>query len=568
MIKKLLTVLSPKEKKNFIKLIFVLIFTVILEMLSVGIILPTLSIILDTNKSFSYLEDLDLNFLSFLSKDNLIYFTLFFLSFIFIFKNIIIFFSLKYQAKVLATYNENLVNSIYRKYLGQPLKILMSYNTSFLSRNIIEITNIFSNNLLQSILSVITESFLLIGILIILFINQFYLTLFSIVIILPVAFIIYNSNKKKLIFLGEQSKFHWGERLKKIQETFGGVLEVKTFGKQDQFFNKFKFHNNKLKDITIKLSVINIIPRLIFEILIILIICLGIVYFSFNNFNIINILPTLGLFVYAFLRLIPVTNKLLVSFQRIKYSSSILDEIHFIKIELISEKQNSKKKIFFNKKISINNLSYSYDSSQNLFSNLNIEIKKNSLVGIYGKSGSGKSTLLKILLGLIKPTYGNILSDGEDISNHISSWQQITGFVPQNVYIMDDTLENNISMLGEKNKINQNKIYEIINKVNLVDFLNHLPKKENTILGEVGQRISGGQKQRIGIARAIYSDPQILILDESTSNLDNDTENQILRELKMLTKNLTIIIVSHRENIKNYCDTVYTLENQNIKKIK
>jgi ABC-type bacteriocin/lantibiotic exporter with double-glycine peptidase domain len=171
-------------------------------------------------------------------------------------------------------------------------------------------------------------------------------------------------------------------------------------------------------------------------------------------------------------------------------------------------------------------------------------------------------------LGLIKPTYGNILSDGEDISNHISSWQQITGFVPQNVYIMDDTLENNISMLGEKNKINQNKIYEIINKVNLVDFLNHLPKKENTILGEVGQRISGGQKQRIGIARAIYSDPQILILDESTSNLDNDTENQILRELKMLTKNLTIIIVSHRENIKNYCDTVYTLENQNIKKIK
>ena len=148
------------------------------------------------------------------------------------------------------------------------------------------------------------------------------------------------------------------------------------------------------------------------------------------------------------------------------------------------------------------------------------------------------------MLGLIKPNNGNISCDGEDISSYINSWQQLIGFVPQNVYIMDDTLENNISMLSEKNKINHNKFNEIINKVNLGEFLNNLPEKENTILGEVGQRISGGQKQRIGIARVFYSDPQILILDESTSNLDNDTENQILKELKMLTKNLTIIIVS------------------------
>ena len=244
----------------------------------------------------------------------------------------------------MANYTENLVNSIYSKYLNQPLKILISYNTSFLSRNIVEITNIFSSNLLQSVLSVITESFLLIGILILLFINQFYLTLFALIIILPVALFIYNSNKKQLRFLGEESKFHWGERIKKIQETFGGILEVKSFGKQDQFFKKFKFHNNKLKDISIKLSIINIIPRLIFEIIIVLIICSGLFYFTINNFNIIDILPTLGLFVYAFFRIIPVTNKLLVGFQRIRYSSSILDEIYFIKIELISEKQDMLKK--------------------------------------------------------------------------------------------------------------------------------------------------------------------------------------------------------------------------------
>ncbi len=568
MIKKLLTILSIREKKIFFKLIIILIFTVILEMVSVGIILPTLAIVLDTSKSFIYFEKLNLSFLDFVSKDNLIYYTLSLLAFVFVFKNLVIFFAQKYQAKTLAIYNENLVNSIYKKYLTQPLRILMSYNTSFLSRNILEITNIFTNNYLQSVISIIAESFLLVGILIILFINQFYLTLFAIAIILPTAFLIYYFNKKKLRTLGKDSKFHWGERLKKIQETFGGILEVKSFGKQDQFFNKFKFHNNKLKDISVKLSVINIMPRLIFEIIIVLIICSGLFYFTKNNFNVIDILPTLGLFVYAFYRIIPISNKLLVGFQRIRYSSSILDEIYFIKIDLVSEKQDFKKSIIFNKKILINNLSYSYDPSQNLFSKLNIEIKKHSLVGIYGKSGSGKSTLLKILLGLIKPTNGNILSDGEDISSYINSWQQMIGFVPQNVYIMDDTLENNISMLGERNKISQKKFLEIINKVNLSEFLNHLPKKENTILGEVGQRISGGQKQRIGIARALYSDPQILILDESTSNLDNDTENQILKELKMLTKNLTIIIVSHRENIKNYCDSVYCLENQKIERIK
>ena len=218
MIKKLFTVLSSKEKKIFFKLIIVLIFTVILEMLSVGIILPTLAIVLDTNNSFTYLDNLNLSFLNFVSKENLIYYTLSILALVFVFKNLVIFFAQKYQAKVLANYTENLVNSIYSKYLNQPLKILISYNTSFLSRNIVEITNIFSSNLLQSVLSVITESFLLIGILIILFINQFYLTLFALIIILPVALFIYNSNKKKLRFLGEESKFHWGERLKKFKK--------------------------------------------------------------------------------------------------------------------------------------------------------------------------------------------------------------------------------------------------------------------------------------------------------------------------------------------------------------
>ena len=440
----------------------------------------------------------------------------------------------------------------------------MQYNTSFLSRNIVEVTNQFSNNFLQSIISSITEITLLIGILTILIFTEPFFTIVAFIIILPTGLLIYQLNKKKLFEAGKQSKFHWGERLKQIQQTFGGILEVKSFSKEKSFFEKFKLHNKIIADVSIKLSVINIMPKLIFEFLIILIICSGIFFLTKINYNLIDTIPIIGLFSYAFIRITPSLNRILVNMQRIRYSMPILEEIYYIKTYLLNDDNKNLSPILFNKNIKINNIEHEFTKSDPIFSNLNFQIEKNKMIGIFGESGSGKTTFLKILLGLIKPSKGDILSDDLSIFNNVKSWQSKIGYVPQNVYIMDESLKSNIALGVEDKSINLEKLNEVIKKTNLENFVNSLPNGQTTILGETGQRISGGQKQRIGIARALYTSPELLILDESTSNLDDDTEKQILNELKMIKSKLTIIIVSHRSTIKNYCDQMYKLYNKKI----
>lgn len=309
-------------------------------------------------------------------------------------------------------------------------------------------------------------------------------------------------------------------------------------------------------------------PKLVFEFVIVLIICSAVMFALKADHNLLESIPLIGLFSYSFIRALPSVNKILVSFQRIKYSTSILNEIFYIKKTLLSDDKISEVSLNFQDKIQIKNLDYEYIKQQKILSNLNFEIKKNLMIGIYGDSGSGKSTLLKILLGLLQPTNGDILCDSVSIFKNIKSWQKIISFVPQNIYLMDETLKYNLSLSVNEKDIDQDRIEEVIKQTNLISFVKNLPNQYDTLLGESGQRISGGQKQRIGIARALYTNPKILILDESTSNLDNDTENQILKELKILSRNLTIIIVSHKDTIKFFCDQVFQVKNNSINQVK
>ena len=570
MIDKILFIFSKKEKFQFLYLILILNFGVFLEMLSIGIIFPTLLILIDPSKSFEFLNKLNIEIDIKYSESDIILYLLIVIVFIFLIKNLTLFYLQKKQAFILANYNEKLSKEIFKRYLDQSIRFLLKNNTSLISRNIIEVPNLFSNHYIQSILNLFMELIMLIGVLIILLNNNFILTISAILILTPLASLIFLINKKELLKSGEESKLHWGERLKQIQETFAGILEVKSFNKENTFYEKYKFHNKKITDVSIKLSVINIIPKLIFEFIIIVIICGGVFYLINQNKNIIDAIPTIGLFSYAFIRLLPSLNKILVSLQRIKYSSAIVDEIFFIKKSLISNSIKEIKKLEFKDNIEIKNLDFEYIKSEKILSNLNLKLKKNSIVGIYGESGTGKSTFLKILMGLLSPASGNISVDGFPISENIKSWQKIVGYVPQNVFIMDNSLKFNISLLDKDDQINYDKVEEAISLTNLKEFKDKLAKGLDANLGEVGQKISGGQKQRIGIARAIYANPQVLVLDESTSNLDDDTEIEILEELSKLRlkRNLTIIIVSHKPAIKNYCDTLYEIKNKSIYKIK
>jgi len=213
-------------------------------------------------------------------------------------------------------------------------------------------------------------------------------------------------------------------------------------------------------------------------------------------------------------------------------------------------------------------MSFSYNNNIEILKNINLDIKKNETIGIKGHSGAGKSTLLNIICGLLTPSSGQILLDNNDISKVYRSYQRKIGYVPQKIYLVDDSIIKNIIFGQSKKEFNYNLFDNVIKKSNLKEFIDNLKNKEETIIGERGSKLSGGQQQRIGIARALYKKPEIIIFDEATNALDVNSENEILKTINALKKDNTIIIVSHKDSVLDYCDRIFEIKNKTIFKIK
>ena len=282
-----------------------------------------------------------------------------------------------------------------------------------------------------------------------------------------------------------------------------------------------------------------------------------------------SIFPILGLYLAASFRIIPSINRVLNSIQTMKYLNPVIDVLYkeFKLINNTFDNSIQCQDISFNNEIKFDKICFRYpDTKTNILNDFSIRIKKGQTVGIIGKSGSGKSTLIDILLGLYQPESGQILVDGIDINKNIRSWQKKIGYVPQNVFLLDDTVEANVAFGIDKNFIDQIAVKNALKSAQLSDFINSVVDGENSIVGERGVKISGGQKQRIGIARALYFNPEILVLDEATSALDNENEANFMNTILMLKNSKTIFIVAHRLSTLKSCDIIFEISNGNIVK--
>jgi ABC-type bacteriocin/lantibiotic exporter with double-glycine peptidase domain len=286
---------------------------------------------------------------------------------------------------------------------------------------------------------------------------------------------------------------------------------------------------------------------------------------NFQKKEAIDIIPTLGFFAAAAFRIIPSIVKIMNSLQYIRFGlpvakTYVQEFLDFKQKNAENLEKASPKIIKFRNYIKLININYTYpNTTKKILNDINIKIPFGSSVGIYGDSGVGKSTLLNIFLQLLKPQSGKIIVDGEDIKNSARQWQNIMGYVPQNVYLIDDTLIKNIALGVKDDQINIQMINETAAKAKLSKFVNSLNDGFQTSVGEFGDRISGGQRQRIGIARALYNDPQILILDEYTNSLDQETEEEIVKEVNSLKSTKTIITISHKISSLKFCDSIYKM---------
>ena len=383
-----------------------------------------------------------------------------------------------------------------------------------------------------------------------------------------VSLIIYVLTIGKISSFGEERNIAGGELNKHLFQAMAAAKDVKILDREEDLVyqvNKNLFKMTRLHQI---IQFINGLPRFSFEMLMVCVFSLLVFIMMTAQREMTDIIQYLSVFAVASFRIVPGASRILSSFQSIKYlepSVKILLQEFDSKYHFDDKKNNqiqdSNTPLEFNKEINLSNLSFSYPSRKEFsLSKISMKINKGEFVGIIGQTGSGKSTLINLLIGLLKPSEGKIEVDKLDINSNLHNWFNKIGYVPQYVYLTDETIRKNIAFGLKEENINDDLVKKAVEKASLDKFLNNLQNGLNTIVGEKGIRLSGGQQQRIGIARALYRDPEILIFDEATSSLDTLTEEKIMDSIQFLKRKKTLIIITHRLSTVKNCDKIFFID--------
>ena len=347
------------------------------------------------------------------------------------------------------------------------------------------------------------------------------------------------------------------------------MRETKILNREKYLIDIFKSQVNELERHSFFLLFLSQTPRLFLEFIAIFAVAIIAIIFVLIGLTSEQILPIISLLAVCSVRLIPAFNIIVSSLSSRMFLLASLkivsDAIKNTQTEEnfqdINVSEKTIKKDFFKNQIILKGVTFSHQNSNTkILEEVSLEVKHGQKIGIIGRSGAGKSTLIDLILGLIKPVTGNIFIDDEELKNNTQSWQKLIGYVPQDIYLLDDTIKNNIAFGLERQDIDHEAVLKSLKLAKLDNFVNSLPEKENTIVGNRGVKVSGGQKQRIGIARALYNNPKILILDEATSSLDSENERQIMDEVYNVSKERTLFIITHRHSSVFNCDLVFLLD--------
>ena len=371
--------------------------------------------------------------------------------------------------------------------------------------------------------------------------------------------------KPRMKYFGQLRQKIEPPRTRYLLQGFGGVKDVQVLGRSEDFSMQFEKQNLLVQNANLRIGVLKQIAPMWTEMLAMsgLIVVIWVMIWQGRSPD--RIIPLLGLFVVATWRFVPSINKVIAQVNNIRYSlpavESLYNEFEYIK----SQSEIVKTQAKFTDKIEMRNLTFSYDNTPApSLRDVNIVVRKGETVGFIGPSGAGKSTLVDVILGLLPPSSGELLVDGVNLHEQNLEWQSTIGYVAQAIYLTDDTIRRNVAFGIAEKEIDEVALERALKSAQLWDFVESLPEKAHTIVGERGIRVSGGQRQRIGIARALYHEPQVLVLDEATSSLDMETETEVMSAIRALQGFKTILIVAHRLSTVQHCDRVYRIEDATI----
>ena len=558
---------TKSEQNKIIILFFGILLHGFIEITSIASILPFMSIvidpsIIDTNFFLKYLYNfLNLNsYNDFLIVLGLIVFVLL------LFSNAYAALIFWWITRFVQFQSYRLSQKIFSNYLSQSYIFFLNRNSSELSKNVLtEVNRIIIGVIYPMLLAIARIVIVLFIAILLLYVNPKLSIIISLALIITYG-IVYYIVREYLWNIGELSTKATFEKYKYINEAFLGIKDVKLRGSESEFIKKYSNPAKKFANYTASSSVISLLPRYAIETLAFGGLLLIVIFLISSNENFMSVIPLVALYALAGYRIMPGLQQIYHSVAQIRYNTPALDmllkdlEKDLSMINKNEQKLNLLPKI--KSSIQLQSISFKYPKTDNhILENINANIKTNSLTAFVGKTGSGKTTLIDVLLGLLPINKGEIFFDNIKLeAQNLNSWQKKLGYVPQNIFLIDDTIKNNIAFAVPEEKIDDQKIIQASKLADLDDYISNLPEKYNTYVGERGVRISGGQMQRIGIARALYNNPEILVFDEATSALDNVTEKNIMDSVKRLSKDKTIIIIAHRLSTIKNCDQIYLLD--------
>jgi ATP-binding cassette subfamily C protein len=565
-----LKLVNRSQKIYLLFLIFINIVSAILETIGIGMLPILLISILSPEKLNLNQNYLDwLSIFNFSENKNFIVFLCIFLFIFFLLKNLFFIFVKWFESKTAQSINSNISSILFKGYINLPYSMHQLQNPSIITRNIIN----ESQNLVTYIIGItnILREVLIITFLFFLLYSQNKLLSSFIFIFLIITLIFFYLFIRKSVFdRGKIAQNLTGQQLKLISESFGAIKYIKILNLESEFSERFYRNLRKILQQNIYLNLLQVIPKLFLELLAVGSLLLLAVYAAlFQKDNLYYFLPFLTLLGLILVRTIPSFNVISSALSSVKYHAPskdlLIKEISFLKKNLPNKKSFlNKSKInlnFLNKLFEIKEVSYFYPNTKKMvLNNINLNIKPNTSVAVIGESGAGKSTLIDIILGLLEPSKGKILVDGKSLTKVVREWQSILGFIPQDIYLDDDTIKKNITFTHIEEKIDYQHLDKVLEITLLKNFINSLPDKLETQIGNRGIRLSGGQIQRIGIARCLYQKPKIIIMDEATSSLDYESERQIIKAINNIKHNTTFITIAHRLSTIKKSDVIYFLK--------
>ncbi len=572
-LKKLLFLLSLHERKNAIFLMGMVLVLAMLEMIGVVSILPFIAVLMnpdliDTNIVLNTAFKTS-NVLGVETKKKFLFLLGVFVFLIFIITLTFKFLTFYVQLRFTSSLNYKIAKRFMEGYLHQPYSWFLNRHSADLGKNILSEVSVVISQGMTPMINLIKQSVVATALIIMLvFVDPILTLVVGLTFSLAYSFI-YVFIKKFMLSIGQKRLEANKWIFTSISEAFGAIKEIKVSGQEQTYINRFSEPSKTLARISALAGVISNLPRFVLEAITFGGMLLVVLYLMLQKGNFYTALPIIALYAYAGYRLMPTIQQIYTSLITLRFVGPALDALHedLKNLKPLNSKQNHNI-ISLKKNITLKNVNFNYpNTSRTALKDIHFSIYAKTRVGIVGTTGSGKTTTVDIILGLLEAQEGTLEVDGIEINKSNSrAWQRSIGYVPQHIFLSDDSVAANIAFGIQHEQIDYKAVERAAKVARLHEFVtSELPQKYLTTIGERGVRLSGGQRQRIGIARALYHNPQVLILDEATSALDNNTEKQVMNEIKKLEKKITIVMIAHRLSTVRECDSIILLDKGEIK---